>query len=150
MAKEAWEPPCFPPNLFGASFPRLELPDHHPSWAAVSDKCDAPEWERRELFLCHPRKRRNPIGWMKFLKDYCRIGNWWCPNSYGWSAANRWMSEATAALILQQRVRWGVFLVQQPVDATPPPRSTAAIVVSSSFIFLQLSILHPSWLRVCG
>ena len=31
-----------------------------------------------------------------------------------------------------------------------PTRSTTAIVVSSSFIFLQLSILHPSCRRVCG
>ena len=98
MAKGAWERPCFPPNLFGASFPRLELPDRHLPWAAVSDKCGAPEWERRELFLCHPRKRRNPIGWMNFLKDCCRIGNWWNPNSCRWSAANRWMSRKRSSM----------------------------------------------------
>ena len=52
------------------------------------DKCDAPEWERHELFLNHSRKSRNPIDWMKFLKDYCRVGNWWHPNSCRRSVAN--------------------------------------------------------------
>ena len=36
-------------------------------------------------------------------------------------------------------------------DSPHPTSTTAAIVViSSCFISLQLSILHPSWLRVCG
>ena len=53
-AKEAWGRPCFLPDLFGGSFPRLGLSDPHLSWAAALDKCGAPGWERRELFLKHP------------------------------------------------------------------------------------------------
>lgn len=98
MAKEAWEPPCFPPNLFAASFPRPELLDHHLPWTAVSDKCAAHESEQRELFLNHSRESQNPIDWMKFLKGYRRIGNWWYPNSCRWSAANCWLSEMTSSM----------------------------------------------------